>query len=279
MIPDNRGDWAYTSLAIDHAKRSGHYSQERDSEGRLVELYQGRHIISRDTPINKGVYFIDSDEAVVVDDVNDSSLIPTYQAVLAQIEQIKREGKEPKHHMLDIVWRTVLRVMPYDHGDVRVDEVKNRVGVGRKTYLGSFMGAGVCRHQSLLAAYLLEKLVSQGYLSGKVSVDRNMNLSRTEGHAWARYTNSRGVVFILDAAQHHLGKLTVDAPHLSPYARPEDITRLGIPEQKNQLNYRSLSNERKDPVRNRFFTQFQSLLRKIFLPHMSPKINAQSSIS
>lgn len=261
MIPDKKGDWGYTSYAVDYAKRSGHYAQERDADGRLIELYQGRHIIARDTKINKGVYFINGDEAVVVDDENDQSLVQTYEAVLAQIEQIKLEGKEPKNHILKIVWETVLRVMPYDYGEVRVNDVQQRLGKGRKTYLGAFMGGGVCRHQGLLVAYLLEKLVSQGYLSGKVSVDRNMNDDRTSGHAWARYTSSRGKIFILDVAQKYIGELDTHNSTLWPYARPEDLAKQEPVVESPVKNWRQL--EQKKPT---FTSQLQRLLRQVFLP-------------
>jgi hypothetical protein len=36
-------------------------------------------------------------------------------------------------------------------------------------------GVGVCRHQALFVGLLLEHLIKDGLLSGKVNVDRNMN--------------------------------------------------------------------------------------------------------
>ena len=51
--------------------------------------------------------------------------------------------------------------------------------------------AGVCRHQALLAASLIESLCKDGFLQGRVGVERNGNYDRGEddfsGHQWASY--------------------------------------------------------------------------------------------
>ena len=82
---------------------------------------------------------------------------------------------------------------------------------------------GVCRHQALLCGYLLEKLIKDERISGKVSVDRNF-VEGLGGHAWARYTTDRGKVYILDVAQNYKGCLGDMTKKQSRwfYERPED---------------------------------------------------------
>lgn len=83
-------------------------------------------------------------------------------------------------------------------------------------------GGGVCRHQALLGAYLLEKLIRDGKIGGKVSIDRNS--VQNAGHAWIRYTNSKGKVFIIDQAQKYIGLLNdTDKNGRWFYERPEDF--------------------------------------------------------
>ena len=125
-----------------------------------------------------------------------------------------------------LLFDLVKEKMPYN--SAKVDSIHRNYGgepdqkIGLNRYLKSH--AGVCRHQALLAAYLLEKLVDDGYLGGKVSVDRNVILG-LGGHAWVRYTTSWGKVVILDIAQNCFGsldKLKKEGTHWF-YERPEDL--------------------------------------------------------
>lgn len=126
--------WDYTDDAIHYAKRIGKHEQ---IDGQ--DYYQGRRIIGRDTPINKGVYFTHGNEAVVVDDEKDPILQKIYQNVLAQIEEVKKQGKSYKKEILGIVYETTLRNMPYDHGDKRAKKLHERLGDNRKVLLGYFI--------------------------------------------------------------------------------------------------------------------------------------------
>ncbi len=76
---------------------------------------------------------------------------------------------------------------------------------------------------SLLTGYLLERLSKDGLVGGKVSVDRNY-VQGLGGHAWVRYTNSGGEVFILDSAQGYIGRLDEmdESQKRWFYERPED---------------------------------------------------------
>jgi len=61
-------------------------------------------------------------------------------------------------------------------------------------------GTGACRHLSLVAAALLEKLIDEKIIEGKVSVDKaRFDIDGVnKGHVWARYTMNNGTVYIID---------------------------------------------------------------------------------
>lgn len=205
--------WSYTRKALGFAKGAGLHEQRQDGE-----YYQGRKIIARDTPINKGVYFMNEFEAVVVDDEDDPAILAVFKDILKKLGEEQRAGRDYKSKALDIVYETVVQLMPYDHGDTRAKAINQKVGDLQKVQLGAFIGKGVCRHQALLIGYLLEKLVSVGLLNGKVSVDRN--ITKEGGHAWARYTTASGDRHILDAAQGYKGLIEKAGKKRWPYARP-----------------------------------------------------------
>ncbi|MFZ2412380.1 MAG: hypothetical protein WAW23_12475, partial [Candidatus Methanoperedens sp.] len=61
---------------------------------------------------------------------------------------------------------------------------------------------GVCRHQAALSALVLESLIQQKTLDGKVYVNYG------PGHAWAEFVPSSGERTILDVAQNYIGPAT-----------------------------------------------------------------------
>jgi hypothetical protein len=65
-------------------------------------------------------------------------------------------------------------------------------------------GFGVCRHQGLLAAYLLERLVDDGILQGHAGVERNELPDAGGGHAWAIFHTSNESI-VVDPAMGFLG--------------------------------------------------------------------------
>lgn len=217
----DRADWRKTSLGIKRVKASGFY--EEKGLFRKEKIYQGRPIIGRDKRINGGVYLGGgAREAIVVDDQKDQVLERVYQALIERRKKAVEAGESFKQSLLSEVWHLVNQVMPYD-----AEHVEQIVGSlpepDTKIYLSAFIKGGVCRHQALLTAYLLEKLGDEGLVGGEVSIDRNY-VEDMGGHAWVRYTNSGGDVFILDSAQDYIGRLdemTEDELRWF-YERPED---------------------------------------------------------
>lgn len=221
-----QANWNHTEVARERIRKSGYF--EEKGLLRKERLFKGRPVIHRDTPINGGVYLgAGAREAIVVDDKKDldtrgeSNLDKAYQRLLEKLRKIKSEGKNIKGYFLEEVYKLVLEEMPYDLE--KVERIQDQLDPDQKIYLSHFFDGGVCRHQALLAGYLLERLAKDGIAGGKVSIDRN-SIEGKGGHAWVRYTNSIGKVFIIDVAQEYLGPLKDIAIPEDRwfYERPED---------------------------------------------------------
>lgn len=230
MSPRNRDfdqepEWCRTIHLRERVVRNPFY-EEPDKESR-EGYFGGRHIIARDTPINKGVCLGGNErEAIVVDDEKDPVLGEIYQELLKRLAPAEASGT-PKLGLLDEVFKLVCEKLPYDADGV--DNIVAKAGAreDKKISLANFINnkpkpAGVCRHQALLSAYLLERLIKDGKVGGKVSIDRNY-VPGLGGHAWTRYTSRRGFVSILDPAQRYIGLLSRVGEMRWFYERPEDI--------------------------------------------------------
>ena len=209
------------------------------------DRFQGRRCIRRDEPVSGGVWVVPGiQEAIVVDP---HKYPEEYDRLY---ETAKRHasphGEVERGHVLRAVFQTVKDAMPYSKAGV--EKVLDGLGPDKKIELSSFIAnrTGVCRHQALACCALLERFKAEGYIRGNVSADRNMNLSPVGdagGHAWARYTNSAGEVFILDVAQNFVGSLA-ESTKLAQwnYLRPEEqpkftpqvksAARAGVPQQR-----------------------------------------------
>jgi hypothetical protein len=182
--------------------------------------FYGRHVIGRDTPINEGVYPGDYPrEVIVVDFDKDPYLQDLYQKVIEAATE--PDGTFNKGKVLSAVFTIVKDSMRPDANGV--ERVVQEYGASNDglILLGVFINnkVGVCIHYALACAVILERLRKEGYVRGKPSVDRNKtDLGK---HAWCRYTNSAGEVFILDPALGYIGPL--DGPNAPwDYKRPED---------------------------------------------------------
>lgn len=210
--------WDRTFAAGERFSNRAAFFEEEGSEASPgQELFAGRPIIRRDTPINGGVYLsLDGKKATVVDDQKHPLLQDVYKDVRNNVS-INSKGLA-----LRGVFETTRSVLPYD--DEAVNTISKQYPDGDKVSLSVFVraNAGSSAHQALLAGYLLEKLKTDSYLEGTVSIDRNTVPGRG-GHAWVRYTSSSGRVYIIDPAQDFMGKLSEIDPDLQGfYKRPEE---------------------------------------------------------
>jgi len=197
------------------------------------DKYNGRALIGRDTPIDGGVYYgvySDGGEALVVDTQKYPDMYDSWSDMVR--ERASVDGKLIRNLILNAVYETVLEQMPYSQKGVddllaSIPDYKS----GDKVALDSFMEhhVGVCRHQALAAGVLIEKLVKDGTLGGHVSVDRSQQSPKgdPEGHAWVRYTNSGGHIYIIDVANKIAAPLhEANDKGVWNYMRPEDrLTR------------------------------------------------------
>lgn len=216
--------WDYTELFKD---RNG------------SETYQGRPLIERDSPIAGGVYFgTYGGEAIVVDP---EKYPDEYNKLFDEASaRATVDGAVSRGHLLRAVFDTVKEAMPYSKNGVQtvLDTIainQNRLEFksGTKVDLSSFLKrhTGVCRHQALAVGVTLERFKDEGYIRGDISVDRNINWDPSAdkrepgGHAWVRYTNSNGKIFIIDVAQNYIGTLEDSVSKANwNYLRPEEKT-------------------------------------------------------
>ncbi len=224
------GKWEYTDYGKDVLSQLGEFEERELPEGEKAGFFQERRLITRDSPINDGVYVCLhqdlSREAVVVDDKKQKKLGEVYQKLLRRRERAQQRGETFKKGVLPEVFNLVLEILPYDREKAE-QVVSGSVKIGRKVALEIFIEnqAGVCRHQALLVAYLLERLKREGKIHPQsISVDRNFIVGKG-GHAWVRYVNSVGEIFIIDPAKHFIGKLDDPKRPDWPYERPEEVER------------------------------------------------------
>lgn len=228
-LPDH-GDWYYTRRLENTLPDTFFQEVTPDQRFQGIKLYQGRPVIGRDRPIDGGVYLVNgAGEACVVDSKKDAVLETYYQYFLANLKrQVESRGLRINQLALDAVYEEAMQKMPWSMN--RVQALNKKLGVldfspePKKISLAVYItnGAGVCRHEALYAGFLLERLKKDGHIMGNVSVDRNW-VEGKGGHAWVRYTNRLGQIFILDPAQQFVGSLDeIDPRQHWFYKRPED---------------------------------------------------------
>lgn len=169
--------------------------------------YQGHKIIGRESKTVKGgVYLSLGSEAVVVDDTS-----PTLQKATEYMRaELPRYTRDPSEASLQSILERVNEItqtlLPYN--DAITDRLSkphydNNGLINLSEYVDA--GGGVCRHQCLLAAYLMEDLVENGTLSGNVRVERNRDNSLHGAHAWAVLEMPGEQPLVVDPAQDFVG--------------------------------------------------------------------------
>lgn len=195
-----------------------------DSENRL----QGRPVIERDRPIDRGVYppivYQWGQEFIGVEFDRSPGLSKLYA-------KIDRQGEA---QFLESVYRLTDSAFPEKKGRVLI-EFLQELGIeiaysclaesdSRITPLDLFLdrGIGVGRHHALTCSALIERGIQEGILQGHVSVDRNE--SSFGVHSWCRYESNRckgrfPLVYILDPYLGFFGPLANSA-YKEAYLRP-----------------------------------------------------------
>lgn len=163
-------------------------------------------IIGRNSPsVRGGVYGTRSSEFVIVDDKSQAlkKVVDGFMEALLKSPDV--EAFSTMNLLKRINFR-VANVLTYDLERVeRISEphYDHKGLIGLSEYIEQ--GVGVCRHQALLAAHLIEEVIDRGYLTGKASVERNHDLEANGAHAWAVYKSDTEDDIIVDAAQGFVG--------------------------------------------------------------------------
>lgn len=168
--------------------------------------FMNHRIIGRRTPgVRDGVYFTNNSEVVLVDDK--SSLIKaTVSEFMDEFNRVY--GSSPTvfpRQVLQMVNKFTQTKMDYN---LRRTEKLSRPHFNNHGIitLSEYVreGVGVCRHQCLLAALILEELVDQQKLWGKPRVERNEDTEVNGAHAWAVF-DGLGEPYVIDPAQDFVG--------------------------------------------------------------------------
>ncbi len=170
------------------------------------DKYLDRLLIGRDSPIDGGVYLGGNErEAIVVNSCDSPQLQLAYKEVKKR--SLDDSGEVRRGKILQSVYELTNEKMKFSEIEVARVIDEHSVDKDGKISLGIFLqeGYGVCRHMALLSAFLLEKFVEEGHIRGKPSVDRNSCFHNA--HAWCRYKNHSGEVYILDSAKSFIGTL------------------------------------------------------------------------
>lgn len=201
-------EWKKTEGAIERVQDSPLY-EEKDATA-PHGYFSGRRIIARDAGINRGISMGDSKrELIVVDDEKFPQLKEVYEGLFKKRRQElldKRERtKTGTAETLDLVYRYVLDLMPYDS---KVAKEFSDKYADQKVSLTVFLDrkGGECRHQALLAGYLIERMVKEKLLKGKVAINRNF-VKVLGGHSWVKYVDKNDETYIVDPAQKFCGTL------------------------------------------------------------------------
>lgn len=132
-----------------------------------------------------------------------------YDSVASELRQIIGIDRTlPIRDILKIVMNKVKEVMPYD--GLKTESISRQYNgdmlVGLSTFINEH--AGVCRHQGLLAAYIIENLIREGLMTGAVGVERNTVKEIGGTHAWAVFktkVDEDEELFVVDPAQSFVG--------------------------------------------------------------------------
>lgn len=175
--------------------------EERVEDG----FYLGRRIIERDSPIDGGIFLGEGQRpAIVVDSEKYPAIGTLYEKAKKKALVGLVENHVTKGLVLNAVYDTVKQTMTFnDDHSVETLLMFMHCGKDGKVSLDAFIDnkIGQDEHMALACGVLLELFRKDGFISGKPSIDSN------EGHAWCRYTNSGGEVYILDVAQNYIGRM------------------------------------------------------------------------
>lgn len=200
-VADGRVNAEYTNYL--KAYLTGRREYSKPNRRAPYGSFKGYPLIGRDsTSVREGLYGTRTGESILVD--ADSSAL---QAVAANfIAQLPPDQISNTRSLLAQVNEYTARVLRYsgDEADQVTDWFEDSDNiVPLSKYVES--GVGVCRHQSLIVAHIVEELIANKNIDGQIGVERNHDLDEESGHAWAVYKRKGSEDIIVDATQGFTG--------------------------------------------------------------------------
>ncbi len=218
VSPEDKYDYTatHTVSAEEAARRRGLLKEQSDG-GRSE--FGGRPTIGRDTfPIDGHVdirSWVAGKEAIVVDSKKYpeefNQLRDLFVANLHKEISARQGGHIQEEDVLKAIYRSVHETLQYDLEFVKKEaqDVRSASPESRKAALNNYLaaGKGVCRHMALTAAWLGGEAYKQGLVRGKFTTEVNQSDLGYGAHEWSRYMAPDGEIYIIDVAQHFVGKL------------------------------------------------------------------------
>jgi len=194
----------YTERWTERLQLSRNFGRESDEAP--YGYYMNYPLIGRrSTSVAGGVYGTSRSEQVFIDDKSEA-VRATVLGALESLVDMQRDGPASDRAKLVLIQRYVAIMLDYDLDSVEQlssPHYDKRGIIGLSEYINA--GVGVCRHQALLSALVVESAMHHKLLApGKIRVERNIDEELNGGHAWAVYEGDAGE-FIIDAAQNFTG--------------------------------------------------------------------------
>ncbi len=166
----------------------------------------GRHLIERDTRLSGGIYLSEMERLAITVDNNTPNISTLYRKVIGEAERYGALDRVSDRIFVRLAFESTKDAIKTDPFGL-LDVIKSfwtasDMGISLDDLIN--MQIGDCRVFALTCATLVERLIDEGFVRGKISIDRNA-IEDKGGHVWARFTNHMGLVTILDATLDHFG--------------------------------------------------------------------------
>ncbi len=252
MSPPLKIGWNYSITAEDLWKNKGKIGKDSAGNRYFFDVYNGKEtyfpVMDRDTPILGKVLapHHDSYEAIFVSEQSEAlnGLLKNIKRNLSYVDKYGNKHFKQGPAISEAVFKEVANQIPYDLK--KSDEiVRKKLSSGSFTIsIGEFIRghAGVCRHQAITCAALLEMLKNdpdfkiQGFPHINRNHVKNLETGISGGHAWARYDSAakdesgKNLAYILDVAQQQ-GVLLLNDPMIQNLIAQKKIWNYNQPDE------------------------------------------------
>lgn len=201
-----------TAILLQRLDASGQLQKSDDADAPFG-WYHGWRIIGAWTRIDGGIYLGRRPREAIVVDMRrpGSALRQLYDQWLRSLREGRSDAEvraDLQEHLAARVAELVAAYMPYDEQAVRRLDARGLLHPDQPIDLDVFLRerGGVCRHQVCMVGALLERLVDEGWLLGRASLERK-HVPGWFSHAWVRLDDATGRQWILDPAQQRYGRL------------------------------------------------------------------------